>query len=250
MEVLNTIIVDDEKNNIDLLLHFIKKYCPNIKVIKTCLTYDDALYNLKVMKPDLVFLDIVLDRDNSFMLLNELGDHPFKIIFTTAYDEYAIRAFKYEAVGYLLKPVMIEDLIQAVDKINKSSFLEKEQIVQLSNKIMQRHPSNFITISGMDKVEFFLPDEIICLKSSGRYTEIYTVDRKGKITTSKAIGEFETILDPGVFYRIHNPYIINLNHLKLIDKKGGNYCFLTGGHSLPVSRRRMEGLMGYLKNKI
>lgn len=248
MELLNTIIVDDEKNNIDILLHFIKKYCQNIKVIKTCLTYDDALSSIKVLKPDLVFLDIVLDRDNSFMLLNELGDYPFKIIFTTAYDEYAIRAFKYQAIDYLLKPVMIEDLIQALDKVNKSSRLEKEQIVQLSNKIMRRHPSNFITISGMDKVEFFLPDEIICLKSSGRYTEIYTVDRKGKITTSKAIGEFEAILDPSVFYRIHNSYIINLNHLKFIDKKGGNYCFLTGEHSLPVSRRRMEGLMGYLKN--
>ena len=102
----------------------------------------------------------------------------------------------------------------------------------------------------MDKVEFFLPDEIIYLTSSGRYTELYVVERKRKITTSKAIGEFEDVLDDGVFYRIHNSHLINLNHLKYIDKKGGNYCMLTDGHSLPVSWRRMEGLMRYLKNRV
>lgn len=84
------------------MLYFVKNYCPNIDIIKTCLTYDDALDSLRKLNPDLVFLDIILDRDNSFMLLNELKQHTFKIIFTTAYDEYAIRAFKYEAVDYLL----------------------------------------------------------------------------------------------------------------------------------------------------
>ena len=250
MEIFKTIIVDDEQNNIDLMLHFVKNYCPNIDVIKTCLTYDDALVSLRKLNPDLVFLDIILDRDNSFMLLNELKQHTFKIIFTTAYDEYAIRAFKYEAVDYILKPVIIEDLIRSIDKVKQISILKNQQITKLSNKIIGRHPSNFITISGMDKVEFFLPDEIIYLTSSGRYTELYVVERKRKITTSKAIGEFENVLDDGVFYRIHNSHIINLNHLKYIDKKGGNYCMLTGGHSLPVSRRRMEGLMRYLKNRV
>ena len=89
------------------------------------------------------------------MLLNELKQHTFKIIFTTAYDEYAIRAFKYEAVDYLLKPVLIEDLIRSIDKVKHISILQNQQITKLSNKIIGRHPSNFITISGMDKVEFF-----------------------------------------------------------------------------------------------
>lgn len=102
MKIFKTVLVDDEKNNLDLLNHFIKKYCKNIEVIASCLTYDEAYKTLTTAKPDLVFLDIVLDRDTSFDLLQELDAPDFQIIFTTAYDEYAIRAFKYNTIDYLL----------------------------------------------------------------------------------------------------------------------------------------------------
>ncbi|MDB9885979.1 LytTR family DNA-binding domain-containing protein [Flavobacteriaceae bacterium] len=253
MKMFKTVLVEDEKNNLDLLNHFIKKYCKNIDVIASCSTYDQALSVLKAEEPDLVFLDIVLDRDTSFDLLQELGNPDFQIIFTTAYDEYAIRAFKYNTIDYLLKPIIIEELVAAVnkvaEKINENKTLDMGSIKNISQSFNTNHPANFIMISGMDRIDFIHPDEVVYLKSTGRYTEFYLKDKKRKITSSKPIGEYENILDQDVFYRIHNSFLINLAQLININKRAGNYCEMSNGDSLPLSRRRYEGLMGYMRNR-
>lgn len=251
--MFKTVLVEDEKNNLDLLNHFIKKYCKNIDVIASCSTYDQALSVLKAEEPDLVFLDIVLDRDTSFDLLQELGNPDFQIIFTTAYDEYAIRAFKYNTIDYLLKPIIIEELVAAVnkvaEKINENKTLDMGSIKNISQSFNTKHPANFIMISGMDRIDFIHPDEVVYLKSTGRYTEFYLKDKKRKITSSKPIGEYENILDQDVFYRIHNSFLINLAQLININKRAGNYCEMSNGDSLPLSRRHYEGLMGYMRNR-
>lgn len=251
--MFKTVLVEDEKNNLDLLNHFIKKYCKNIDVIASFSTYDQALSVLKAEEPDLVFLDIVLDRDTSFDLLQELGNPDFQIIFTTAYDEYAIRAFKYNTIDYLLKPIIIEELVAAVnkvaEKINENKTLDMGSIKNISQSFNTKHPANFIMISGMDRIDFIHPDEVVYLKSTGRYTEFYLKDKKRKITSSKPIGEYENILDQDVFYRIHNSFLINLAQLININKRAGNYCEMSNGDSLPLSRRRYEGLMGYMRNR-
>jgi two-component system LytT family response regulator len=253
MKMFKTVLVEDEKNNLDLLNHFIKKYCKNIDVIASFSTYDQALSVLKAEEPDLVFLDIVLDRDTSFDLLQELGNPDFQIIFTTAYDEYAIRAFKYNTIDYLLKPIIIEELVAAVnkvaEKINENKTLDMGSIKNISQSFNTKHPANFIMISGMDRIDFIHPDEVVYLKSTGRYTEFYLKDKKRKITSSKPIGEYENILDQDVFYRIHNSFLINLAQLININKRAGNYCEMSNGDSLPLSRRRYEGLMGYMRNR-
>jgi two-component system LytT family response regulator len=253
MKMFKTVLVEDEKNNLALLNHFIKKYCKNIDVIASCSTYDQALSVLKAEEPDLVFLDIVLDRDTSFDLLQELGNPDFQIIFTTAYDEYAIRAFKYNTIDYLLKPIIIEELVAAVnkvaEKINENKTLDMGSIKNISQSFNTKHPANFIMISGMDRIDFIHPDEVVYLKSTGRYTEFYLKDKKRKITSSKPIGEYENILDQDVFYRIHNSFLINLAQLININKRAGNYCEMSNGDSLPLSRRRYEGLMGYMRNR-
>jgi two-component system LytT family response regulator len=253
MKMFKTVLVEDEKNNLDLLNHFIKKYCKNIDVIASCSTYDQALSVLKAEEPDLVFLDIVLDRDTSFDLLQELGNPDFQIIFTTAYDEYAIRAFKYNTIDYLLKPIIIEELVAAVnkvaEKINENKTLDMGSIKNISQSFNTKHPANFIMISGMDRIDFIHPDEVVYLKSTGRYTEFYLKDKKRKITSSKPIGEYENILDQDVFYRIHNSFLINLAQLININKRAGNYCEMSNGDSLPLSRRHYEGLMGYMRNR-
>ncbi|MDB2672335.1 LytTR family DNA-binding domain-containing protein [Flavobacteriaceae bacterium] len=253
MKMFKTVLVEDEKNNLDLLNHFIKKYCKNIDVIASCSTYDQVLSVLKAEEPDLVFLDIVLDRDTSFDLLQELGNPDFQIIFTTAYDKYAIRAFKYNTIDYLLKPIIIEELVAAVnkvaEKINENKTLDMGSIKNISQSFNTKHPANFIMISGMDRIDFIHPDEVVYLKSTGRYTEFYLKDKKRKITSSKPIGEYENILDQDVFYRIHNSFLINLAQLININKRAGNYCEMSNGDSLPLSRRRYEGLMGYMRNR-
>ena len=253
MKKLSTIIVDDEQNNIDVLEHFIHKYCPELEIIATCTTYDKALEVLTSQESDLVFLDIMLDRNTSFDLLGELNEVDFQIIFTTAYDEYAIKAFDFNAVAYLLKPIVIDDLTVAVERskerMQDKVFIDKDQINYLSQSITEVKTSNFIIVSGMDKVDFLNPDEIICLKSSGRYTQFILKDAARQVVSSKSIGEYEDTLSKTAFFRIHNSYLINLSHILSIDKKGGTYCTLSNGSVLPISRRRYGELMSFFREK-
>ncbi len=253
MKKLSTIIVDDEQNNIDVLEHFIHKYCPELEIIATCTTYDKALEVLTSQESDLVFLDIMLDRNTSFDLLGELNEVDFQIIFTTAYDEYAIKAFDFNAVAYLLKPIVIDDLTVAVERskerMQNKVFIDKDQINYLSQSITEVKTSNFVIVSGMDKVDFLNPDEIICLKSSGRYTQFILKDAARQVVSSKSIGEYEDTLSKTAFFRIHNSYLINLSHIISIDKKGGTYCTLSNGSVLPISRRRYDGLMRLFRDK-
>lgn len=251
-DTFRTVLVDDETNNLKVLRHFLKMYCPSINVIASCDSYDSALKTIQEESPDVVFLDIVLDRDTSFDLLDELGEHPFQIIFSTAYDEYAIQAFKYSAVDYILKPLVIENVIAAVqrveERIRNNEIVEMKQIKHISRSLKTNHPSNYITISGANRVDFINPIDIVYLKSSERYTEFYVSKRKLKIVSSKSIGQYEENLDKTSYYRIHNSFVINLTHLVNINKNDGNYCEMSNGDKLPISRRRYEGLLRMMKS--
>lgn len=253
MNRLRTILVDDEKNNLELLEYFIKKNCPSLEIVAKCSTYDSAKEIIQNTDFDLCFLDILLDHDNSFHLLENLDKTSFHIIFTTAYDEFAIKAFRYNATDNLLKPIVIDDLIKAVhrveEQIHKKEFIDQENIKQLSETILKKQPLNYLTVSGMNRVDFIQPDDIVYLKSAGRYTEFFLQDKKQKIISSRPIGEYETILTQDRFYRIHNSYLINLSALININKRAGNYCELTNGVSLPISRRRFEGLIKLMRLK-
>lgn len=252
MEKLRAILIDDEKNNLELLSHFVRKYCLDVNVIAECLTYKDALTQIDKLKPDLLFLDIVLDENLAFDLLEATKFKKYFIIFTTAYDEHAIKAFKFNTADYLLKPILIDDLINAVGKIisrrHDQDYLDVSQIKNLSNSILRKHPMNYLTISGSHRVDFIDPQDIVYMQSSGRYTEFILTNKKRKIIASKSLGEYEGLLNSNLFFRIHNTFMINLKHLININKRAGNYCEMSNGDALPISRRRYEGLMKYLKN--
>ena len=229
----------------------LKKYCPNLEAVATCMTFKDAINVLNNNEVDLVFLDILLDENTSFDLLETLDHLNFQIIFTTAFDEYAIQAFKYNTIDYLLKPVIIEDLIDAVaraeERIEQNSLTNRGELNQLSHRLIGRNPFDLLVVSGMNKVDFIRQEEIIYLKTAGRYTEFHFNDINRKVLATKPIGEFEHALNRVKFYRIHNSYIINLHHLVKINKVSGNYCEMANGDSLPISRRRLEGLLDYFK---
>ena len=137
-------------------------------------------------------------------MLKEVKFKKYKIIFTTAYDEYAIKAFKFNTADYLLKPILIDDLIAAVGKIHKgwktSEYLDSSQISNLSNSVLGKHPMNFLTISGSDRIDFIDPKEIIYMQSNGRYTEFILSNNKRKIMASKSSGEFEGLLNSALFF--------------------------------------------------
>lgn len=248
MRKINALVVDDEKKNTDLLVHFIKTYCPAIGTLMTAHTKDEAVDLINNQNFDLCFLDIVLEEYTAFDLLDEIEVQPY-IIFVSAFDRFAIDSFKFNTVDYLLKPVEIEALVEAVGRavkrIEEQQFIGKEEIKRLEKSIQDQSQIDFITIATLNSVNLIKKSEIVYCKSSGRYTEFYLLDQK-KIVASKSLGTFEAQLSSKAFFRIHNSYLINLNHLTNISKKSGNYCQMTDGPELPISRRRYEKLLHYL----
>ena len=250
MKPMRTLIVEDEKSNVELLEHFLTKYCPNVEVIDKCLTFDTALHYLKTHTPDLVLLDIMLDKSTSFEILSTLKKINFQIIFVTAHEEYAIKAFQFNTTDYLLKPIQIEELILAInrayERMEQSIYLNQEELNHIQHTTTGKNPLQFVTIANMDRVNFVKKEDINYCKSSGRYTEFFLVDGK-KMVASKTLGDYEAQLKNDDFFRIHNSYLVNLAYIINISKKDGNYRQLNDGTKLPVSRRRMDSLIKYLR---
>ena len=251
MKKINALIVDDEKNNLDLLKHFIDKYCPEIESSDTASNVEEAQQLINEKKYDLLFLDMILEEHTAFDLLEYITPpHPY-IIFVTAHEEFAIESFKYNTIDYILKPIEIESLTgavnRAVEKIeNTEAAITREELKKIERAMEVKNQIDFITISNINKVNLIKKLDILYCKSSGRYTEFHLEDKRILIA-SKSLGEYEEILSYQGFFRIHNSYIINLYHLVNINKKSGNYCQLNDGTELPISRRRYDKLLQYLK---
>jgi len=253
MNKITAVIVDDELNSVKLLVHFIEKYCTNIIIVGEAYTKDGAVTLINKTRPKLLFLDIRLDIGTSFDLLNELTYKDAKFVFVTAYNEYAVRAFKHNAVDYILKPLEIEELVTAVNKacedIEKDIYTNIEQLEYLQNLTLDnRKEFEFVAIPTVKKIDFIRISDIIYLKSEGKYSILYLVSGK-KITTSKNIGEYESILNPVVFFRIHRSYLVNLNFISSIYKHDGYYGEMNNGERLPVAKRRIQDLLKFINAK-
>jgi len=249
MQQYTCLLIDDEKSNLDLIKHFIINFIPNLKIIGEVSNVEDGIKLIKKMKPDILFLDIQLNDKNAFDILDKLNFLDFQIIFVTAYKEYAVKAFKYNVVDYVLKPVLIDDVQLAVDKcirrIEEKRNFEKEVAFEEEN---DRNNSKYLYIPSLNKVDLIKTDEIVFCKSDGRYTSFY-MKNKEEIVACKNLGQFEELLDKSVFFRIHHSYIINFKHLISISKKSGYHCEMINNVNLPVAKRRQESLCAFLKNK-
>jgi two-component system LytT family response regulator len=251
MKKYSAIIIDDEDNNLLLLNHFISKFCISIDIINQAASIEEAIVVIDQAKPDILFLDIQLNDKEVFSLLDVIDFSDIEIIFVTAYDFYALKAFKYNAVDFILKPISIEDLILAVNKCikrieEKKSFEINSYYNGVENSAAQL--SNFITISSIDKLTVIRKEEIIFCKSDGRYTTFY-LNNAEEIVACKNLGEFEQALDVINFFRIHHSYIVNVNYIINIDKRAGYCCEMVNKIILPVAKRRQEGLNKFLKIK-
>lgn len=253
MSKIKAIMVDDEVNNTDLLSHFLSKYCPVVDCIGIANTKQDGLDLINKREPELIFLDIMLDEGTGFDLLEGLNYSKYKVIFVTAFDDHAIKAFKYNALDYILKPIDIEQLILAVNKafkeIENEVFTEKVQIQQTYKSITNNAlPNHLIAIPSTNKIDFVKVENIIYLKSEGRYTIFHLIDKQ-QIVATKNLGEYESLLDASMFFRVHHSYIVNLTHVKSINKSDGNYCELPNNISIPIAKRRQDQLHKFLKIK-
>ncbi len=251
---ITALIVDDEEKNINLLNHYILKYCPEINVVSTSSTINDAKDKINQFNPQILFLDIQMQNETIFELLEEIDITDREIILVTAYDNYALRAFKYRVVDYILKPISIEDLIaatkSAISRIKIKLNFEFENNENLNEKysvdLSAGINNNLISINSLDKIDIIDKNEILFCKSDGRYTTFYLKKNEEKVAC-KNLGEFENLLEKDSFFRIHHSYIINIKQVVCVHKKNGYYCEMSNGAKLPVSKRKLESFNKFLK---
>lgn len=239
--MISAIIIDDETKGRAALKAKIQAYCPQIKIIAEASTGQDALLLIDQHKPQLLFLDIEMPRMNGFEMLNAIKEKNFYIIFTTAYDQYAIKAIKYSAFDYLLKPIDIEELKMAVSHIELKETNQTKKQVELLALNMQ-HPKtqlNKLAIPTLDGLLFFDINDIIHLEANSNYTLIH-FSGIPKITASKTLKEFEDILPENIFFRAHHSHLINLNYIKRYIKGDGGQIEMQNGNYVDVSRRKKE----------
>ncbi|GAB4419240.1 MAG: LytTR family DNA-binding domain-containing protein [Bacteroidia bacterium] len=242
--MLNALIVEDEKNSQELLKELINEYCEGVEVVAIAGSVADALDALHTHKPDLVLLDIELPDGDGFQVLEKSEYRGFDLIFTTAYNQYAMRAFKFSATDYLLKPVDIEELQAAVGRVREKRQAgggdegQPARIAALIENIrnMQRPLKRIVlpTTNGFTVVD---PDNIIRCESDRNYTFIFLTDGR-RILVSRTIKEYDEMLTEYNFFRIHQSHLINLHFLKNYTRGRGGYVELTDGTVIDVSARR------------
>jgi two-component system LytT family response regulator len=240
--MLTAIIIDDEPNSRNALRQKIATYCPEVLIIADCENGEEGIANIESKKPDIVFLDVEMPRMNGFTMLQQLKDKNFEVIFITAYDHYAIKAIKFSALDYLLKPVEIEDLKAAVEKVTqKRKHAEGNNRVELllQNFLEERAAHQRIAITSMEGLQFVPTDDIIYLEANSNYTSFFITGNR-KITTAKTLKDFEDILPASMFIRIHHSYIINKNGVEKYIKGEGGQVVMKNGVVLDVARRKKE----------
>jgi two-component system LytT family response regulator len=244
LKLIRTIIIDDEQNCIDSLAFDLHNHCKDIELVETCTNPKEGLLAVKKHKPDLVFLDVQMPWMNGFEMLELLDEINFAIVFTTAYDQFAAKAFRISAIDYLLKPVDVSDLKVAVkkaaEKIQKQSGVEN--IVNLLQNIRQPEGNQRIAFPGRDGFEFIEAGKIVYAQAEGSYTHVFLNDKR-KLVISKTLSDIEEMLPHDLFHRIHHSTLVNLSHVTHLFKSDGGYIVLDNGEKLAVSKSKKDGLM-------
>ncbi len=243
--MISTILIDDERNCTDLLRVMLEKYCPGITVTGVFNDPELALLHIKAERPQLVFLDIEMPRLNGFDLLQACGTLDFKVVFTTAYDQYAVKAFKFNALDYLLKPIDKEELIQAVDKVMRASAPAAERI-EAARMLRETPMPERIALPVGQELVFVEVAEILYCESDGSYVSVFMQHLSKPILLSKSLREFEELLNNPAFFRAHNSFLVNLKQVQKIVRTDGGEIVMRNGKSLPVARAKKAELLGII----
>jgi two-component system LytT family response regulator len=244
---MKTVILDDEPYCVELLMHLLQKHCPGIEILAHFTEPRLALEYLKSNpSPDLVFLDVEMPRLNAFDLLSLLHPFTFKLIFTTAYDKYAVKAIKFSALDYLLKPIDIGELKSAVQKAEaQHSILPQQLEMLLKHQGAGAPPPERIAFSTQAGIDFVTVGEIVYCCSDGSYSEVFMKSGQ-KIVLSKPLKDLEEILPKDNFFRIHHSYLLNLQHVIRYIRGAGGEAVMVNGEQLPVARNRKNDFLGKL----
>lgn len=245
---IKSIIVDDEKHGRENLAGILRQYCPNVDLMGDADSVDAAVLLIQKYNPDLVFLDIEMPKANGFQLLEHFKDFNFEVIFVTAYGNYAIKAIRFSAADYILKPINLNDLQIAVNKVAEriQQKQENQRMKQLVYNISQ--PQNpRIGLPTGDRIEFVEVHKIIRCQGDGNYSHIYFEGNK-HLLVAKTLVEFEDLLTEYSFFRVHKTHLVNLKHVNSYVKTDGGILKLSNGDSVAVSRRRKDEVLKILKS--
>ena len=243
---LKALIVDDEFNARNNLKILIDEFCPELQIIGLVESAAEARIIIEKEKPDVVLLDIAMPKEDGFSLLKSYENRDFSVVFTTAYNEYALKAFKENAIDYLEKPISIDDLQKAVQKVLKvHGSNEQRTPAELSDLLDEatEGKNDRISIPTRDGYIIIRNTDIIHLEASDNYTMIYLIDGSRHLS-SKNIKVYEENLNQEVFFRTHKSHIINVeHHLKEFSRSEGNMAVLTNGINVPIARRKMSNFL-------
>jgi two-component system LytT family response regulator len=254
--MIRTIIIDDEPSAVSVLSTLLQKYCrDDIDLLASANTPEEGRLLIEELHPNLVFLDVEMPGMTGVDLIRSFEKPNFRVVFVTAYDAYALEAFRVNAIDYLLKPIGSEDVIKVVEKIKNDVRNElgrlSDQIKNL-DKLLSTHsdsPDQKIGIAMAEKIVFIHFDDIIYCEASGSYTYVYLISGQ-KLISSKALGEFESQLKGSRFFRIHHHYLINMNHVDEFQRHDGGYVIMENGIQLEVSQRKRRDFLESIKDFI
>lgn len=247
-----SIIVDDELKSRENLKKMILTFCEGVEVAATCQNVTQGIEAIDKTRPDLVFLDVQMQGETGFDLLTQIKEIDFEVIFTTAHAEYAIKAIKFSAVDYLLKPIDVDELQNAVAKVKARLNGDiVERMHQLLQNVKATGLENYkLALPTAEGLTFIKVNDILYLKASGNYTEIFMVEGQ-KYLVSRHLKEYDDMLGESNFFRIHHSTLINVNFIQSYARGEGGYVVMTDGVSLDVSRRKKEAFLekiGYKSN--
>jgi two-component system, LytTR family, response regulator len=238
--LLKTIIVDDEPDSIKLLELQLEYNCPNIEIVRSYTSSSKALQEIEILQPDLLFLDIEMPVMNGFELLEKILHLSFSVIFITAYNQYAFKAFRFNAVDYLVKPVDTNDLIEAVAKAANHVKPTQSQLTQMQRQL-RGEPATRIAIPGQQGgISFINLNDIVYSEASNNYSKLILADGTFFLI-SKTLKDVQQVLEEEHFLRVHRQYIVNLNHVKQFNRNEGVLTMINGDH-IPIARNQKERL--------
>jgi two-component system, LytTR family, response regulator len=243
--MIKALIIDDEVHCLDTLSMLLDDYCKEVQVVDRCLSAQEAIESIKKYQPDLIFLDIEMPVMNGFDLLMQFDNIPFSVIFTTSYNQYAIKAIRFSALDYLLKPVDPRELVAAISKIQVQQHKPGIEQFEMMVEYMQQKKNGFqnIAVPTLEGFEMIPAIELARCEAEDNYTHLYLRSGK-KITACRTLKEMEEHLKEFTFFlRVHHSYMVNLNEIARYIRGEGGYLVMNDGATINVSRSRKEALM-------
>lgn len=239
---LKAMLVDDEKHCIETLRYELQMHCPHVEIIETASSGPEGIVKIKDGQPDLLFLDIEMPGMSGFEMLRAMGEVDFAVIFVTAYDQYALQAFRYAAADYLLKPVIGEQLVQAVSRVNTKNATSSDSRLQLETllyNLKEGMKSPRIALPSGRGMDFVDANEIMYCNAESNYTHIILTNNR-KYTIAKTLKDVELMLEALNFFRVHQSYLINFGFMQRYLRDDGGYVVMSDGKQIPIAKRRKE----------